>query len=222
MVTFGFRCIFVPKEIVDASKHNSRNILVRSIAYDAINRNLLPPSQEMKRIPQEHMSAKSTNIGSGAIPLNEKRTNPNSSAGLYVNDEIRVRARVVHNVKLQKAESHKIKKQETMLKHALKLNKKVDSYDTVKHHLELTSPDFHLALTKHSTYIIIHVYQYLDGVLSHLPNKQIHKIVALLFSNPLIQSIRSNIKVDKEVEELQPDDEDAQEDEMVDVYPSNE
>ena len=46
--------------------------------------------------------------------------------------------------------------------------------------------------------------------------------MALLVTNPRIQSIGRNSKVDEDVEELQPDDEDAQEDEMLDVYPIDE
>ena len=69
----------VPKEIVDASKHNSRNILVRSIACDVINRTLLTPFRETKRITQEYTPDNSTKIGSIAIPLHERRTNPDST-----------------------------------------------------------------------------------------------------------------------------------------------
>ena len=148
----------VPKDTVETSKHNSRNSTVRFIIYDAINRTLLTPSQEMKRIIQEQMSTKSTKIGSSVIPLHERRTNPDSSAGSHVSNEIRERAQVLHNTKLQKAESDKVKKQETMLKHASKLKKKADSYGIVKHHLESTASDIPLALTTHSTYLLIHIH----------------------------------------------------------------
>ena len=109
-----------------------------------------------------------------------------------------------------------------MSKHASKLKKKVDSYNIVKHHLESRSSDLPLTLTTHSIDLLIHIYQYFDSVLSHLPNKWKYTIVALLVENPHIQSIRRNMNVDEDVEELKSDDEDTQEDEMVDVHPIDE
>ena len=70
----------------------SRNLLVRSVAYDAMSKSLILPSQEIKTIVQDHATAKSIKVGSIAIPEEERRRKPDISCGLYVTNEVRARA----------------------------------------------------------------------------------------------------------------------------------
>ena len=76
----------------------SRAILIRSIAYDNIQKTLLKPSQEIKMIIQEQMAAKSTRVSGASISL-ESRRNPDTTFGLHNTSEVRAEARAVQAAK---------------------------------------------------------------------------------------------------------------------------
>ena len=77
---------------------NSRAILIRSIAYDNIQKTLLKPSQEIKMIIQEQMAAKGTRVSGAGISM-ESRRNPDTSFGLHNTSEVRAEARAVQAAK---------------------------------------------------------------------------------------------------------------------------
>ena len=78
-----------------AKEDTSRNMMVRSVAYKFMQTLLLVPAQEMKTIVQEHTAAKGIKVGSLAIPLEDRRSNPDTSRGLYINASVRAQARAV-------------------------------------------------------------------------------------------------------------------------------
>jgi len=96
--------------ILKANKNMSRNVLIRSIAYDFMNKTLLLPSQQIKRVHQEHMKAKSIKVGTMAFE--DSRTNLDISRGLYCNAEYRAQARAIQNTKNKKAALDEAKKAE--------------------------------------------------------------------------------------------------------------
>ena len=103
--------------IMKAKQDTSRNMMVRSIAYDFMRTSLLVPAQEMKTIVQEHTAAKGIKVGSLAIPVEDRRQNPDTSRGLWVNAAVLAQARAVQNAKQKKKSNDEIEKKNTMKKH---------------------------------------------------------------------------------------------------------
>ena len=91
-----------PMTLLRAKGHNSRNLLIRSAAYDFLNKTLLLPSQEIKKVHQEYLDVKSTKVGSMNIRAEDRRTNPDTSRGLWVNLRVLVQASAVHEAKERK------------------------------------------------------------------------------------------------------------------------
>jgi hypothetical protein len=52
----------------EVEQDSSRNLLNWSVAFDAINRKLIVPVQEMKRVVQEQNAAKGIELGASSIP----------------------------------------------------------------------------------------------------------------------------------------------------------
>lgn len=75
-------------------KYTSRNLLIRLVAYDIMNRSLLLLSQKIKRELQEHAKAKSIKIGTIDVQKNT-RMNPDSSYGVFNTAKVCARARAV-------------------------------------------------------------------------------------------------------------------------------
>ena len=55
----------------------SWNLLICSVAYDVLNKTLLLPSQDIKKVHQEHAEVKAVKIGTMVLP-NTSRLNPDS------------------------------------------------------------------------------------------------------------------------------------------------
>ena len=98
-----------PMTILRAKRLSSRNLLIRSAAYDFLNKSLLPPSQEIRKVHQERLDAKSTKVSSVIIRTDDRRTNPDNSRGLWVNLRVHAQARAVHEAKERKKRVDKIK-----------------------------------------------------------------------------------------------------------------
>ena len=79
----------------------SRAILIRSIAYENLQKTLLKPSQEIKMIIQEQMAAKNTKVSAASISI-ELQKNPDTSFGLHNTAKIRAEARAVQAAKEMK------------------------------------------------------------------------------------------------------------------------
>ena len=79
-VKYSKKTITHPITILSAKESSSRNMFIRTVAYDFLNRSLLLPSQEIKRVQQEHAVAKTIKVGSLALPK-ESRMNPDTSRG---------------------------------------------------------------------------------------------------------------------------------------------
>ena len=95
-----------PLTIIRAKSSDSRNLLIRTVAYDFMNTSLLLPSQEIKRVQQEHANARQVKVGTMALPKH-RRTNPDTSRGLFVSGGVRAKARMVQNLKDKKEEEDK-------------------------------------------------------------------------------------------------------------------
>ena len=77
-------------------------LLSRLVVYDVMTKSLILSSQEVKRITTYQAVAENLKIDNIAIPDEERRTNSNNKCCLYVNNEVRSRARIVHNTKIKK------------------------------------------------------------------------------------------------------------------------
>ena len=126
-----------PITIIKTKEDSSRNLLIQSVAFEFLNTSLLLPSQEIKRIQQEHATAKSQKIGSMALNK-DSQMNPDTLRGLYVNAAVRAQATLVQESKDLKEKEDKEKKVETQKKN-VKLKKKekdawVDLLNTHKNH----------------------------------------------------------------------------------------
>ena len=80
--------------IMRSQRNFSRNILIRSAAYDALYKTVVIPAQELKDIQQEIDSQRKIRITKQMNPL-KTRMNPDSSSGIYVAGEARAHARLV-------------------------------------------------------------------------------------------------------------------------------
>jgi hypothetical protein len=87
--------------IFQAEQDSSRNLLIWSVAFDVINRTLIETVQEMKGVVQEQNAAKGIQLGASSIPT-ESWQNPDSSYGIYCNDELRARVCRITNAKEKK------------------------------------------------------------------------------------------------------------------------
>ena len=89
----------VPKDdivVLTVTKNSNRNLLLRSVAFDAINKSLVIPAQEFKDIQQQISNARKLKICPSTIS-DFTRQNPDSSTGLCLNSELRAKARIVSN-----------------------------------------------------------------------------------------------------------------------------
>ena len=95
--------------IIQSQKNLSRNIIVRSAAYDAVYRSVVVPAQELKDMQQDIDNQKKLKITKQMNPL-ETRMNPDSSSGIYVCAEARAHSRIVENNRKKAAEDKLRKK----------------------------------------------------------------------------------------------------------------
>ena len=115
----------VPKDdivVLTVTKNSNRNLLLRSVAFDAINKSLVIPAQEFKDIQQQISNARKLKICSATIS-EFTRQNPDSSTGLYLNSELRAKARIVSNAKKRHNENE-VKKKLATAKNKMKLDSK--------------------------------------------------------------------------------------------------
>jgi hypothetical protein len=124
-----------PLVIIKAKGACDRNLLIRSVAYEVVNRSLIVPVQEMKRIVQEHSAAKIIKLGSTAL-TEETRRNPDSSSGHHVTEALRAQARAVQDARSKKKEIDEAKKQANTLKQAGLAQTKVKAFQRVKESIE--------------------------------------------------------------------------------------
>ena len=150
--------------IMKTKQDTSRNMMVRSIAYDFMRTSLLVPAQEMKTIVQEHTAAKGIKVGSLAIPVEDRRRNPDTSRGLWVNAAVLAQARAVQNAKQKKKSNDEIKKKNTMMKVTAQVAKRQDAFDKImialKNNASLSKSEL---LSKQSTDDLKLAYQHLGG-----------------------------------------------------------
>ena len=99
--------------IMRAKEDTSCNMVVQSVAYGFMQTLLLVPAQEMKTIYQKHTAAKEIKVGTLAIPLEERRTNPDTSWGLYVNGSVWELTRAVQNANQKKKSVDEIRRRKS-------------------------------------------------------------------------------------------------------------
>jgi hypothetical protein len=176
--------------ILRAKCETSRNLVIRSVCFDIVNRTMVVPVQELKAVLQEQTKAKETKLGSLSVDT-QSRENPDTSRGLYVTAAILRQAKLVQEAKQQKKEHDEAKKEiNNAKKTGLAINRaealfrltatilKSDSLmDGLKNH----NPAGDLKL----------VYQHLGGKVSILPDGKRETFVKLLLVEEDIISIRS-------------------------------
>ena len=179
--------------IMTAKGDTSRNMMVRSVAYDFMRTSLLIPAQEMKKIVQEHTTAKGIKVGSLAIPLEDRRQNPDTSRGLWVNAAVLAQARAVQSAKQKKKKIDEIKKKNQLLKNGVQVTNRLQAYERImgalKNNSSVSKSDM---LLKQSTTDLKLTYQHLGGLLSKLPNGQRSTYVALLLNQREIEEVSCN------------------------------
>jgi hypothetical protein len=181
-----------PTLIFRAKKNPNRNLLIRQVAYDIVNRTLILPQQEMKRIVQEHAAARGIKIGS-AIVTEASRMNPDSAMGLYSTDQLRAQARSVEVAKKKKKLMDAKSKQSNLIKQINQNKKKAAAYSRVSKSVKERPIGLLLrtALETHSPQQDLQLaYQHLGFKLSNLPNKKNGTFVALLADNDTIKSLQ--------------------------------
>ena len=82
--------------ILQCRKNWSRNIIIRSAAYDAVYQSVVVPAQELKNMQQDIDNQKKIKITKQMNPL-DTRMNQDSSSGIYVCGEARAQARIVQD-----------------------------------------------------------------------------------------------------------------------------
>ena len=170
-----------PVVILKARGNTSRNLIIRSAAYDIINRSTVIPAQKIKDVMQELNRAKKVKIPND-IPK-PSRMNPDSSSGLYVTAELRLSARAVSRNKDNFNTEKAAKRIETDMKNAKKMKERKDSYDRLLATIFKTKGNISTGIAKHNnTPDIKNVYQHLGGKLSDLPNGKRHTIVDAVLS----------------------------------------
>ena len=147
-------------------------------------------SQDVKRITQDHTTAKNMRVGSIAIPEEERRSNQDSSCGLYINNKVRARSRAAHNAKMKKVEVDKINKDETMIKQTNFANRRETNYLGMKKLLETSDVDVGSSLTTHKIDILLNCFHYIGGDASKLQNKKKGTVISALVNVKNINSIK--------------------------------
>ena len=157
---------------------------------------MLLPLQEIKRIQQEHLAAKDTKVGKIVIPYEQRRQNPDTSRGLYVNAATRAQARAVQRAKERKLELDSISREKTLQKTANAKKKRMEAYERVVSQMEGKEEVEKEAILKElSTETLKLTYQHLDGMVSKLPNGRKETFVAVLLEKlnvPLICHVLLN------------------------------
>ena len=90
--------------ILKTNRDTSRNLLIRSVACEILKKTFLLPSQEIKRIQQEHIVAKDAKVDNIAITQEQRHQNTDASRGLHVNATTRDQVRAVQRAKERKLE----------------------------------------------------------------------------------------------------------------------
>ena len=95
--------------IFRSQKNLSRNIIIRSAAYNVLYETLIMPGQQLKNIQQNIDNAKKIKITKQMNPL-KIRMNPDSSSGIYVVGDARAHSRVVGGNRKKAAQEKLAKK----------------------------------------------------------------------------------------------------------------
>ena len=152
--------------IVKAKQDTSRNLLVRSVAYNIMKQTLLLPSQEIKQIQQEHFEAKSIKIINSLEVSEQSRMNPDMFSGLFSCEEVRAKARAVQKAKNTKKVIDKEKQEETLIKNARLMSKKAEAFEKIVNSVRISPTPLKEVLLKHNTTDLKLVYQHLITLLS--------------------------------------------------------
>ena len=155
--------------IIHAKNNTDRNLLVRSVAFEFLNTSLLLPSQEIKRIHQEHMSAKGVKVGTTALKK-ESRMNADTSMGLYANGAVRAQAKMVQQLKDIQKQHDKEKRGEIQKKITVRNSMRKEAYKKVLTSLKKSYAPLPEILNTLITENLKLVYQHLGGMVSKLPN----------------------------------------------------
>ena len=89
--------------ILQCRKVLSRNIIIRSAAYDAVYKTVVIPAQALKDMQQEIKNQKKIKIMKEMNPL-DTQMHPDSSPGIYCCGEACAQAEIVENNKKKAAE----------------------------------------------------------------------------------------------------------------------
>ena len=159
-----------PHNILQARTNESRNLLIRSVAYHIINRVTVIPAQKLKDAMQGIANSKKVIIPKKTIPT-ATCMNPDSSTGLYITSELRAEARIVSDNNILFNEEKVRKQRETVIKIDKLKNKKATAFKNILCTIKKTSGNTTLGLRAHKMNEDIKlVYQHLGGRLTSLPD----------------------------------------------------
>ena len=116
-----------PVMILRATSDTSRNLVIRSAAYDVINQSTIIHVQKIKDMMLEINSAKKLKIPNEVSKAT--RMNPDSSCVIYITAEICQSARIVAINKDNHRKGKEVKKAETSLKKAISDKEKTDAIE---------------------------------------------------------------------------------------------
>ena len=135
--------------IINNQQHHPRNVIIRSIVYDAVYKTVVVPAQQLKDVQQEIDSLKKIKITKQMNPA-DTRMNPNSSSGIYVAGEARAHARLVETNKKIYAQQKAATKVATQARNSTNRRNRAEAFQRIrKTVLEQNQEDLSKALDEH-------------------------------------------------------------------------
>ena len=111
---------------VKRGKLANRNLLIRSLVWDVVNRTTVIPAQALQEKMKCIQQLNKTKVVSSTL----NRRNPDTKAGLYCNESIIKEAYIVQQNKILVKEKEAVSKQNTMRKHVEARKRREEVYLT--------------------------------------------------------------------------------------------
>ena len=136
--------------VINTQRNYSRNVMIRSVAYDALYDTVVVPAQKLKDIQQEIDALKKVKVTKHMNPR-DTRMNPDSTSGIYVAGEARAHARLVEENKRKHAQEEAAKKIRAAARNTALRNNRTAAFLRVHQTVKDNSGSLGLsdALTKH-------------------------------------------------------------------------
>ena len=161
----------------------SRNIIIRSIAWDIVNKTTVKPAQEIQKEIHDHARASKNRLSITANSKNkDRRTNQDTSAGLYIGSA----ARIVEDNRQRILEEKKAAKEANQKKIAERRSKQEELFFTLVQKIRQNGIE---GINKTVSKDLQQIYIFLGGILSVLPNKKKQTVIDALKIHDTIKKL---------------------------------